>query len=64
MEGNPPAIPMLTGLGKRFTAAQTVELLEKGKGAMPPMNDVQGKELEALLRYLGVESQGESAECW
>jgi glucose dehydrogenase len=48
---------MLTGLGKRFSAAQTVELLEKGKGAMPPMSDVQGKELEALLRYLGVEAQ-------
>jgi glucose dehydrogenase len=48
---------MLTGLGKRFTAAQTVELLEKGKGAMPPMSDVQGKELESLLRYLGVNPQ-------
>lgn len=58
MEGNPPSIPMLTGLGKRFSAAQTVELLAKGKGAMPPMSDVQGKELEALLRYLGVESKG------
>ena len=57
MEGNPPSMPMLTGLGKRFSAAQTVELLEKGKGAMPPMSDVQGKELEALLRYLGVEAQ-------
>jgi glucose dehydrogenase len=48
---------MLTGLGKRFTAAQTVELLEKGKDAMPPMSDVQGKELEALLHYLGVSPQ-------
>jgi glucose dehydrogenase len=57
LEGNPPSIPMLTGLGKRFTAAQTVELLEKGKGAMPPMSDVQGKELESLLRYLGVNPQ-------
>ncbi len=57
MEGNPPSIPMLAGLGKRFTAAQTVEALQKGKGAMPPMTDVQGPELEALLRYLGVETQ-------
>ncbi len=55
MEGNPPSIPMLTGLGKRFTKAQTVEQIHKGKGAMPPMPDVQGKELDALLRYLGVE---------
>ncbi len=57
LEGNPPSIPMLTGLGKRFSEAQTVERIQNGKGAMPPMSDVQGKELEALLRYLGVESQ-------
>ncbi len=56
MEGNPPAFPMLTGLGNRFTAAQTVDLLQKGRGSMPSMPDVQGPELEALLRYLGVVS--------
>ncbi len=57
MEGNPPSIPILTGLGKRFTAEQTMDLLQKGRGAMPPMSDVQGPELEALLHYLGVETQ-------
>jgi glucose dehydrogenase len=62
MEGNPPSIPILTGLGKRFTAAQTVDLLQKGRGAMPPMSDVQGPELEALLHYLGVETQAPAAE--
>jgi glucose dehydrogenase len=56
MEGNPPAFPMLTGLGNRFSAAQTVDLLQKGKGAMPRMSEIQGPELEALLRYLGVAS--------
>jgi glucose dehydrogenase len=54
LEGNPPAVSMLTGLGNRFSAAQTVDLLLKGKGAMPRMPEVQGTELEALLRYLGV----------
>jgi len=43
-QGNPPAIP----------AAQIIDLLHKGKGAMPPMPEVQGPELDALLRYLGV----------
>jgi quinoprotein glucose dehydrogenase len=62
MEGNPPAIPILTGLGKRFTAAQTEDLLQKGRGAMPPMSDVQGPELEALLHYLGVETQAPAME--
>ena len=57
MEGNPPAIPILTGLDNRFTKAQTVEQIQNGKGAMPPMPDVEGKDLEALLRYLGVDSQ-------
>ncbi len=57
MEGNPPAIPILIGLGNRFTKAQTVEQIQKGKGAMPPMPDVEGKDLEALLHYLGVGAQ-------
>ncbi|MGA2635922.1 MAG: c-type cytochrome [Terracidiphilus sp.] len=62
MEGNPPAIPILTGLGKRFTATQTLDLLQKGRGAMPPMSDVQEPELEALLHYLGVETQAPATE--
>jgi quinoprotein glucose dehydrogenase len=53
-EGNPPAFPMLIGLGNRFTAAQTVDLIKKGKGTMPPTPDLQGPDLDALLRYLGV----------
>ena len=31
-EGIPPAFPMLIGVGNRLTAAQTVELVHKGKG--------------------------------
>ena len=56
MEGNPPAFPMLTGLANRLSTAQIVEWIHKGKGAMPPMTEVQGPELAALLRYLGVTS--------
>jgi hypothetical protein len=43
---------MLTGLANRFSATQTVELIQKGKGAMPPMTGVQGPELAELLRSI------------
>ncbi len=55
-EGVPPNMPMLIGLGSRLSIGQTTEAIQKGKGAMPPMPDVQGPELEALLRYLGVDA--------
>jgi glucose dehydrogenase len=43
-QGNPPAV----------SAAQIVALLHDGRGAMPPMPEVQGPELDALLRYLSL----------
>lgn len=55
MEGVPPAGPMLISLGSRMTAAQTIEIIHKGRGRMPAMSDVQGGELKALLTYLGLE---------
>ena len=54
LEGTPPAIPMLIGLGSRATAAQVTESIHKGKGIMPAAPDLRGPELKALLRYLGV----------
>ena len=53
-EGIPPSFPMLIGLGNRLSIAQTSELIHNGKGRMPPMPDVQGAALDALLRYLDV----------
>lgn len=53
-EGIPPSFPMLIGLGSRLSAAQTVDLIHKGKGRMPPMPVLQGTKLESLLHYLGV----------
>ncbi len=53
-EGIPPSFPMLLGLGSRLSAAQTIDLIHKGKGRMPPMPALQGAGLESLLRYLGV----------
>jgi len=54
LEGIPPAFPMLVGLGSRYTSEQTIALLQKGRGSMPAMPEVQGADLQALLRYLGV----------
>jgi glucose dehydrogenase len=54
LEGIPPSFPMLIGLGSRLSREQTTDLIRDGKGRMPPMPDVNGAELNALLRYLGV----------
>jgi len=54
MEGIAPAFPMLIGVGSRLTRAQIVDLIQNGKNQMPPTPDVQGADLAALLRYLGV----------
>jgi quinoprotein glucose dehydrogenase len=37
-----------------MSAAQTAELIRKGKGDMPASPDIEGPQLEALLRYLKV----------
>ncbi len=54
MEGIAPAFPMLIGVGSRLSKEQVVSMIQNGKNQMPPMPDVQGADLEALLRYLGV----------
>ena len=59
-EGIPPAFPMLIGVGNRLTAAQTVELVHKGKGLMPPFPDLQGPDMDSLLRFLEVSDKAAS----
>ncbi len=60
-EGIPPSFPMLVGLGSRMSVAQATDFIHTGKGRMPPMTMVQGAELEALLRYLGVGAETKPA---
>ena len=50
---NPP-MPTLLGLGSRMTAAQVTAIIHDGRGQMVAFPDVKGKNLEALLGYLGV----------
>jgi glucose dehydrogenase len=57
MEGIAPSFPMLIGVGSRMTRLQIVDVIQNGKNQMPPMPDVQGPDLEALLRFMGVKEQ-------
>ena len=57
MEGIPPDFPMLLGVGNRMTSAQAVDLIQHGKGRMPALPEVQGSDLDALLRYLAIGAQ-------
>jgi len=56
-EGIAPSFPALVGVGTRLNAAQTTDLVHTGKGRMPPMPDLTGPKLAALLEYLQVESE-------
>jgi len=53
-EGIAPAFPMLIGVGSRLSRSQIVDTIQNGKNQMPGMPDVQGPDLVALLRFLGV----------
>jgi cytochrome c553 len=55
MEGIPPAFPMLLGIANRYSVAQAIDAIQNGKGRMPPMRDIQGADMDALLRYLGID---------
>jgi glucose dehydrogenase len=63
-EGVSASIPTLIGVGGRLSTAQIIELVHKGKGRMPPVSDLKGGRLDALLRYLksGAQSQNAAAE--
>ncbi len=54
MEGNPPSFPMLIGVSARRSKDQTINLIHNGQGRMPAMPGIQGPDLDALLRYLGI----------
>jgi quinoprotein glucose dehydrogenase len=45
---------MLIGVGNRLTRAQIVDLIQNGKNRMPPIGGLEGADLEALLRSMGV----------
>jgi glucose dehydrogenase len=68
-EGITPSFPALIGIGSRMPQQQVLQFIHQGKGRMPGFPKLQGEELSALLRYLGVQEQiaqpqsrGEDAE--
>jgi glucose dehydrogenase len=53
-EGVQPSFPALVGVGQRMSARQVVDLIHNGKGRMPAFPGLHEREVETLLRYLGV----------
>ncbi len=53
-EGTPPSFPALIGVGARIQKVQAESLIHKGKGLMPAAPKLQGRDLTALLQYLGI----------
>lgn len=51
-KGSPPAFPSLVNIQERLTAGQMTEKIHNGGGRMPAFTDIQGAQLEALLKYL------------
>lgn len=60
MEGMPPSVPTLTGVGSRLSNDQVINVIHNGRGKMDPIPNVQGEDLESLLRFLGVGSKANS----
>jgi mono/diheme cytochrome c family protein len=53
-EGITPSFPALVGIGSRMPRAQVLQFIHQGKGRMPAFPKLQGQELAALLRFIGV----------
>ena len=51
-EGNLPAFPPLTGIGRQMTEAQIAELVHSGKDRMPGFPEIKGPELAALVHFV------------
>jgi quinoprotein glucose dehydrogenase len=52
MEGSPPAIPSLIGLGARMSATDVVAMIKAGKGRMPGFSNLADEQFSQLLSYL------------
>jgi len=52
LNGQPPAVPSLVGIGSRLSGDQLRAVVSHGRGQMPPFSKLSGAELDALLAYL------------
>jgi mono/diheme cytochrome c family protein len=51
-EGNPPALPGLIGVTKKYSDAQIADQIKKGKGRMPAFSKLSDAEVAAIITYL------------
>lgn len=51
-KGNPPAIPGLIGIEKKYTPDSLDQLLQKGRGAMPAFDYISVENRSVLMDYL------------
>jgi glucose dehydrogenase len=61
LEGKQDLGPTLVGIGSRLNASQVTKVILGGRGKMPQIPGVAGKDLESLLRFLRVGAQLETA---
>jgi glucose dehydrogenase len=61
-EGKAPSIPNLIGLGARLAPTQILDRIHNGKGIMPAFPQLQGQDLNALMRYLNASETGAKPE--
>ncbi len=59
MEGSPPSIPSLVGVGNRRSATEVAATIRNGKGRMPGFSNLEEDQVSALLSYL---KSGENKE--
>jgi quinoprotein glucose dehydrogenase len=59
MQGSPPDMPSLVGIGSRRPAQEISNVIRKGMGRMPPFSGLTDEAVDALVRYI---SSGEDRE--
>ncbi|WP_220399094.1 PQQ-binding-like beta-propeller repeat protein [Granulicella sp. WH15] len=50
--GSPPAFPSLLNLEEKFTAAQIMDIVEHGRGRMPPFPGLKEEQRKAVANYV------------
>lgn len=60
-EGDLPWFPPLAGVSRQLAPEKIAEIIHVGKGRMPASPDLQGADLEALLRFLNMAPAGSRA---
>ena len=52
LEGTPPTIPSLLGVGNRYSDKQILDLIHTGRKIMPAFTTLTNEQTQALLRFL------------